>query len=131
MQVIKDQDLRERHIGELQGLVFRELRTLNRKAYDALSSQELDDELPVCTAYRSYSFFRTAILVVVTHGVVIETLCKRALPEGKFDGIANASIGVIELSEEDDWFIKSWNDVGHLRGTPLLKAKVFDIDNSP
>ncbi|KAK9670408.1 hypothetical protein RND81_13G200000 [Saponaria officinalis] len=44
LQVIKDEDLRERHIGELQGLLFRDLPALNPKAYAALTSNEFDDE---------------------------------------------------------------------------------------
>ncbi|KAL9229755.1 hypothetical protein vseg_005189 [Gypsophila vaccaria] len=134
LEVIKDQDLRERHIGELQGLVYHDLPILNPKAYEALRSHGLDHEIPGggesrhelhrrCTSslLRIAENHRGQRVVVVTHGAVIETLYKRALPDGKFEGIANASIGVMELSQEHNWLIKSWNDVGHLRGTPFLK----------
>ncbi|KAH9606190.1 hypothetical protein KSS87_021412 [Heliosperma pusillum] len=127
LEVITDQDLRERHIGELQGLVYHDLPKLNPKAYDALRSHGLDHEIPGggesrrelyrrCTSslQRIGEKHRGQRVIVVTHGAVIETLYKRAVPEGKHEGIANASIGIIQLSEGDIWSIKLWNDVSHL-----------------
>lgn len=47
-QVIKDQDLRERHLGDLQGLVYQEVSKVNPKAHEAFNSRRLDQEIPVC-----------------------------------------------------------------------------------
>jgi len=48
MQVIADQDLRERHLGDLQGLVYHDLAKLNPKASEAFRSPRSDQEIPVC-----------------------------------------------------------------------------------
>ncbi|KAK9670413.1 hypothetical protein RND81_13G200400 [Saponaria officinalis] len=143
LEVNKDQGLRERHTGELQGLLFRDMPTLNPKGYEAIKSHGLDDEVPGggetrrdlrrrCTSslQKIAEKHRGERVVVVTHGGVIEALYKWLSPDGKIEGIGNTSIGVVVLTQEDDWFIKSWNDVSHLRGTQVLKAKVFDDDNS-
>ena len=50
-QVIKDPDLRERHLGDLQGLVHHEAVKLCPQAYRALSSRRTDQEIPVSTHF--------------------------------------------------------------------------------
>ncbi|XP_074295393.1 phosphoglycerate mutase-like protein 4 [Silene latifolia] len=132
LEVITDQDLRERHIGELEGLVYQDLPKLNPKAYDALRCHGLDQEIPGggeshrelyrrCTSslQRIGEKHRGQRVIVVTHGAVIETLYKRVVPEGKYDGVRNASVGIIQLSEGDSWLIKLWNDVSHLSDISL------------
>ena len=46
-QVIKDPTLRERHIGDLQGLALRDAAKLKPKAYKILMSHNRDQEIPV------------------------------------------------------------------------------------
>ncbi|CAL9026805.1 unnamed protein product [Prunus brigantina] len=45
--VVTDVDLRERHLGDLQGLVFRDTAKLNPKAHQAFVSHETCQEIPV------------------------------------------------------------------------------------
>lgn len=47
LKVIEDPDLRERHLGDLQGAVYREAAKLNPAAYKALYSQKTDQVIPV------------------------------------------------------------------------------------
>ncbi|KAL2906206.1 Phosphoglycerate mutase-like protein 4 [Bienertia sinuspersici] len=47
LEVIRDQDLRERHLGALQGHVYQELAKLTPKAYEAFKSHRSDQEIPV------------------------------------------------------------------------------------
>ncbi|KAG6666307.1 hypothetical protein CIPAW_01G022000 [Carya illinoinensis] len=46
-EVIKEPDLWERHLGDLQGLVLREAAKLSPKAYQAFLNQRTDQEIPV------------------------------------------------------------------------------------
>ncbi|KAJ7952937.1 phosphoglycerate mutase-like protein 4 [Quillaja saponaria] len=46
LEVVKDPDLRERHLGDLQGLVLREAAKLNTKAYMAFLSHSTEQEIP-------------------------------------------------------------------------------------
>lgn len=47
LQVITDPELRERHLGDLQGLVLREAAELKPEAYLASLSPRTDQEIPV------------------------------------------------------------------------------------
>lgn len=46
-QVIEDPELRERHLGDLQGLVFREAAKVCPIAYQAFLSGKTDQDIPV------------------------------------------------------------------------------------
>ena len=46
-QVIQDPNLRERHLGDLQGLIYSEAAKIKTKAYEALQSHRRDVEIPV------------------------------------------------------------------------------------
>ncbi|KAK9166860.1 hypothetical protein Scep_002051 [Stephania cephalantha] len=135
LQVIKDSDLRERHLGDLQGLVFREAVKLERKAYKAFLSHRTDQEIPGggesldqlyerCTSalQRIGDRHQGECVVVVTHGGVVRTLYEKAVPNGKSPGkIGNTSVSVLHLSNEEDWLIKTWNDTSHLSETGFLE----------
>lgn len=47
MQVLTDRDLRERHLGDMQGLVYQEASKLRPEAYKAFSSNRTDVDIPV------------------------------------------------------------------------------------
>ncbi|KAK7251075.1 hypothetical protein RIF29_33957 [Crotalaria pallida] len=46
-QIIKDPDLRERHIGDLQGFIYHELAKTHPMAYKVLESGNEDEEIPL------------------------------------------------------------------------------------
>ncbi|ERM97352.1 phosphoglycerate mutase-like protein 4 isoform X2 [Amborella trichopoda] len=144
-EVILDPMFRERHLGDLQGVVWREAAKINPKAYQALVSSKTDQEIPGggesldqlfkrCTSCleRLSNEHKGKRVVVVTHGGVIRALHKRAGPSrvpqpGK---IMNASINIFHLSCDYEWIIKSWGDVSHLRGTGFLTSAFGGDKNS-
>ncbi|KAK3023975.1 hypothetical protein RJ639_042865 [Escallonia herrerae] len=134
LEVIKDPGLRERHLGDLQGLVSSEVAKVNPKAYQAYVSQRRDQEIPGggesldqlyerCTSslQRIGNKHKGERVVVVTHGGVIRAFHKRTSPRGRPGKILNTSVNVFHLSE-DEWTIKAWGDVSHLIQTGFLKS---------
>ncbi|KAE8655139.1 Phosphoglycerate mutase-like protein 4 [Hibiscus syriacus] len=134
-QVITDPDLRERNLGDLQGLVFREAAKLSPKAHKAFLSHRTDQDIPGggesldqlfqrCTSslQRIGKKHKGERVVVVSHGGVIRSLYQRACPNGKSGGkVLNTSVNIFHLSDEE-WAIKSWGDVSHLHQTGYLKS---------
>lgn len=47
VQVLTDPHLRERHLGDMQGLVYQEASKLRPEAYKAFSSNRTDVDIPV------------------------------------------------------------------------------------
>ncbi|KAL7604958.1 hypothetical protein Lser_V15G20220 [Lactuca serriola] len=137
LQVIQDETLRERHLGDLQGLVYSEAPKIKTKAYEALQSRHTNVEIPGggesldqlykrCTSSLQTiaSKHRGERVVVVTHGGVIRALHQRAYTgSGQRAGrILNVSVSVLHLSDPDRWVIKSWGDVSHLNGAGYLDS---------
>ncbi|KAM5576474.1 phosphoglycerate mutase-like protein 4 [Rosa sericea] len=136
LNVVTDPDLRERHLGDLQGLVFREAAKLSSKAYQAFTSHRTCQDIPGggesldqlydrCTSAleRIGGKHKGERVVVVTHGGVIRSLYQRACPNGSSIGkVANTSINTFHLYDEDKWTIKSWGDISHLKETDHLES---------
>lgn len=136
LEVIKDPDLRERHLGDLQGLLFHEIAKINPEAHKAFVSHRKDQEIPgggesinqlyqrsTSALQRIGKKHRGERVVVVTHGGLIRSLYKRASPNGRFVGkVLNTSVGVLHLSDGDEWIIKTWGDVNHLNQTGFLES---------
>ncbi|KAK8685878.1 hypothetical protein V6N13_124910 [Hibiscus sabdariffa] len=135
LEVITDPDLRERNLGDLQGIVFREASKLSPKAHKAFLSCRTDQDIPGggesldrlfqrCTSslQRIGKKHKGERVVVVSHGGVIRSLYQRACPNGKSGGkVLNTSVNIFHLSDEE-WTIKSWGDVSHLQQTGYLKS---------
>lgn len=137
LEVIQDPNLRERHLGDLQGLVYSEAPKIKTKAYESLQSHGRDVEIPGggeslnqlyerCTASLQTiaSKHRGERVVVVTHGGVIRALHQRASPGNRRRAgrILNVSVNVFHLSDPEKWDIKVWGDVGHLNGANYLDS---------
>ncbi|XP_068641445.1 phosphoglycerate mutase-like protein 4 isoform X2 [Aristolochia californica] len=137
-EVKKDARLRERHLGDLQGVVFREASKLKTKAYQAFVSPKTDQEVPGGGESLDQLYDRATSgleeiaakhkgeqIVVVTHGGALRALCKRAgrsAPRGSPQGkVLNTSISIFHLSNSH-WIIKRWGDVGHLDRTGFLES---------
>ncbi|KAI8032881.1 Phosphoglycerate mutase-like protein 4 [Camellia lanceoleosa] len=135
LEIIKEPDLRERHLGDLQGLVHHEAAKVCPKAYRAFSSRRTDQEIPGggesldqlydrCTSAleRIGSKHKGERVVMVTHGGVIRTLYELASPSGQPGRVLNTSVNIFHLSGGDIWTIKSWGDVSHLSQTEYLES---------
>ncbi|KAL9461430.1 hypothetical protein AB3S75_004429 [Citrus x aurantiifolia] len=106
LKVIEDPELRERHLGDLQGLVFREAAKVCPIAYHAFLSRKTDQDIPgggesLDQLYRRCTSALQRIarkhigerIVVVTHGGVIRTLYQRACPNKKPEGFLKSGFG--------------------------------------
>ncbi|CAI0553742.1 unnamed protein product [Linum tenue] len=145
IEVIKEPGLRERHLGDLQGLSLSEAAKASPEAYEAFLSHKTSQEIPVClmsiTMFRgggesldklyersTSSFQRIAAkhrgerVVVVSHGGTIRSLHKRACPSGRPAKILNTSVHIFHISDGDEWTIKSWGDVSHLNLKGFLES---------
>ncbi|KAK7331112.1 hypothetical protein VNO77_25326 [Canavalia gladiata] len=134
-EVVKDIDLRERHMGDLEGVGYGEIKKTNPMAYKTLVSKNDNEELPGGGESVAQLFERckSALLrigrkhkgervVVVTHGASIETLYKWASANGRHEGkIDNASITVFHLYGDDKWTLKMRSGVSHLSQNGFLK----------
>ncbi|KAK7263106.1 hypothetical protein RJT34_30690 [Clitoria ternatea] len=136
LEVVKDSDLRERHLGDLQGHIYHELAKTNPTAYKAFLSKNEDQEIPgggeslVQLFDRSTSaLVRIGLkhkgerVVVVTHGGFIRALYKWACPNGRPAGkVLNTSVNVFHLYDEYKCTLKVWGDVSHLSETGFLQS---------
>ncbi|CAN6680176.1 unnamed protein product [Malus baccata var. baccata] len=136
LTVATDPDLRERHLGDLQGIVYHELAKLKPQAHQAFLSRETCQEIPGggesldqlhrrCTSslQRIGNKHKGERVVVVTHGGVIRTLLKKGYPNGKSIGkVANTSIQIFHLYDDEKWAVKSSGDVSHLNQTDFLQS---------
>ncbi|XVF59474.1 hypothetical protein PTKIN_Ptkin07bG0278700 [Pterospermum kingtungense] len=126
-EVIKDPDLRERHLGDVQGLLFREAAKVCPEAYRAFSSRRTDQVIPGGGESLDQLYHRaTASLqrigqkhtgervVVISHGGVIRAFYRRACSNRFRGSILNTSVNIFHLSGDDVWTIKAWGDVSHL-----------------
>ncbi|KAF7141672.1 hypothetical protein RHSIM_Rhsim06G0046200 [Rhododendron simsii] len=142
-EVIQDANLRERHLGDLQGFVLHEAANHKPNAYQATLSARTDEEIPGGGESLDQLFHRCTSslqsigmkhigkrVVVVTHGGVVRALYKRAAPTERLQTkILNASVNILHLSSKEDWTIKTWGDVNHLNNTAFLKTD-FGGDNT-
>ncbi|KAI9113624.1 hypothetical protein K1719_015551 [Acacia pycnantha] len=132
LEVVKDPDLRERHLGDLQGMSRREASKTNPTAYKAMDrgqeipggGESLDQLSERCTSalQRIGMKHLGERVVVVSHGGAIRSLYQQANNKNKRCGmIPNTSVNVFHLYE-DMWIIKSWGDVSHLSQTGFLQS---------
>ncbi|KAF8116356.1 hypothetical protein N665_0019s0036 [Sinapis alba] len=120
MKVLTDHDLRERHLGDMQSLVYQEASKLRPEAFKAFSSNRTDIDIPGggesldklydrCTSalQRIGDKHQGERVVVVTHGGVIRSLYERARPSArKVEKILNTSAFrlVLHLIEYGGYF---------------------------
>ncbi|XP_010907875.1 phosphoglycerate mutase-like protein 4 [Elaeis guineensis] len=136
-EVILDPTLRERHLGDLQGLTLRDAAKLKPQAYKLFLSPKCDKEIPgggesldqfhercVSSLERIARKHKGERVVVVTHGGVLRELHKRAVPTGSIKGkIHNTSVNVFHISDSGGhWIIKTWGDISHLQETGVLDS---------
>lgn len=143
-EVILDPSLRERHVGVIQGLTLREAQKRNPVAYKNFLSAKRDQDIPgggeslVQLLERCTSFLEKLAkkhkgerIIAVTHGGVLRELYGRASPTTAPDRrIKNTSVNVIHISENgQEWTIKKWGDVSHLKGVGV-KEDAFGGDRT-
>ncbi|KAJ4801695.1 Phosphoglycerate mutase family protein [Rhynchospora pubera] len=136
-EVILDEALRERHLGDLQGLTIVDAQKMKPSAYKAFLAHKRDQEIPGAGESldqlheRCVSSFRKIAsqhkgerVIVVSHGGFIRELYRKAAPNRKLEGkIQNTSVSVVLISASNNrWFIKKWGDTSHLQGIGMLDS---------
>lgn len=135
-EVILDPALRERHLGDLQGLTLRDAAKLKPQAYQLFLSPKSDLEIPgggesldqlhercVSSLERIAKKHKGERVVVVTHGGVLRGLYQRAAPTRSINRkIHNTSVNVFHISDSGDWILKTWGDISHLHETEVLDS---------
>ncbi|KAF3339442.1 phosphoglycerate mutase-like protein 4 [Carex littledalei] len=136
-EVILDQQLRERNLGDLQGLTLVDAQKMKPNVYKDFLSHKIDQEIPgggesldqlhqrcVSSFRKIANQHRGERVIVVSHGGFIRELHRKAAPNRKLEGkIQNTSVNVILISaSKNHWFIKKWGDTSHLQGIGALDS---------
>lgn len=127
--IIKDQRLRERHLGALQGLTGDEAATKQPDAWKAFKSRDSDLALSGGESLGEFSrrivqFVEDVLdkhaggrILVVTHGGVLDAAYRHAagmpLSASRNFPIYNASVNILS-HDGGRWNVESWGDVSHL-----------------
>ena len=127
--IVKDQRLRERHLGVLQGLTGEEAKADQPAAWKAFKSRNPDLALEGGESLGEFS--RRAVdfveyvlnthaggrVLAVTHGGVLDAAYRHTLgmplSMARDFPVYNASVNVIS-HDGGRWTIESWGDVSHL-----------------
>ncbi|CAH8319930.1 unnamed protein product [Eruca vesicaria subsp. sativa] len=135
-------ELKERHVGSLQGLYWKEGAEKEPEAYSAFFSSQNDLEIPgggesfdqLCE--RSMNALKQIAkkhkgerVIVVTHGGVLRAIYMSITQASSAGKLLNASVNVVRFSDEK-WIIDSWSDVSHLSSVGFLQ-RGFDGDAKP
>ncbi|XP_010490915.1 PREDICTED: metal-independent phosphoserine phosphatase-like [Camelina sativa] len=141
-EVTEVPDLKERHVGSLQGLYWTEGAEKEPEAYSAFFSSQNDLEIPgggesfdqLCD--RSMNALEKIAkkhkgkrVIVVTHGGVLRAIYLRITQASSAGKLLNASVNVVHLRDKK-WIIDSWSDVSHLSSVGFLQ-RGFDGDAKP
>ncbi|KAI4325515.1 hypothetical protein MLD38_030903 [Melastoma candidum] len=135
LEVVQDAGLRERNLGDLQGIRLSDAADIKPEAYRAFLSHRTDEEIPgggesIDQLYQRCTDSLQNIaqkhkgerVVVVTHGGVIRSFYRRACPSRRFGKVLNTSVNVFHLGDGEDWIIKSWGDISHLKKSGFLET---------
>jgi 2,3-bisphosphoglycerate-dependent phosphoglycerate mutase len=124
-------DLREVHVGELEGGRFRIAfadgdpviaRLLAEQRWEVIpgaeSSAALGARVRAAAEQVVAAVGPGAAAVVVTHGGVIAELCRQATGSEPFAflHVDNASVTRVVVGAEGHWLLRSYNDITHLAG---------------
>ncbi|XP_072977472.1 phosphoglycerate mutase-like protein 4 isoform X1 [Typha angustifolia] len=132
-EVVLDQALRERNLGDLQGLTLRDAAKIKPKAYKLFLSSKREQEVPgggesldqlsvrcVSSLQRIAAQHKGERVIVVTHGGFLRELYRRAAPNESLNGkIHNTSVNVFLISD-GRWIIKKWGEICHLQEIGVL-----------
>ncbi|QPC80767.1 histidine phosphatase family protein [Phototrophicus methaneseepsis] len=141
--VMFDKRLRERHMGEWQGLTLQDIKSWYPDQYTNLrenpftyqieggeSRQQVMSRVRACfTDIMARSSSET--IGIVSHTTAIMTILYDLVPDSNpFDmEFSNISVTTVVCDENDNWQLSQLNDVSHLDGMPTLTlGGVTDYD---
>ncbi|KAF8664649.1 hypothetical protein HU200_054358 [Digitaria exilis] len=135
--LVFDQALRERHMGDLHGLKFDDAYRIKPEAYKAFSSGDRSEEIPgggesldqlsercVSCLNAIAEKHKGKRVIVVSHGATIEEICRHADPTSSARRrIPNTSISMIHISGDNHhWILEKLGDVAHLKEDGFLQS---------
>ncbi|ONM03696.1 Metal-independent phosphoserine phosphatase [Zea mays] len=136
IQVVFDPALRERHIGDLQGMTLQDAATERPEAYKAFMSHKRNQQVPgggesldqlsercVSFLYDIVGKHKGERVILVSHGGTIRELYRHVSPTKPLHGkIHNTSVSVILVSDATGrCIVKMCGDVSHLQETGVLE----------
>ena len=129
MSYTKEENLKERNLGILQGLTIGEFAQSHPQEYKRFASRDPEFIIPEGESSRQrYERGNSCIgaiaarhadqnILVVTHGGIIDGVIRKimkiALHIPRMYSLYNCGINVISIST-DDWRLLSWGDIHHL-----------------
>lgn len=134
--VVFDPALRERHIGDLQGMTLQDAATERPEAYKAFMSHKRNQQVPgggesldqlsercVSFLYDIVGKHKGERVILVSHGGTIRELYRHSSPTKPLHGkIHNTSVSVILVSDATGrCIVKMCGDVSHLQETGVLE----------
>ncbi|RCV31507.1 hypothetical protein SETIT_6G183400v2 [Setaria italica] len=143
--VVFDPALRERHIGDLQGMKFQDAATERPEAYKAFMSHKRNQQIPgggesldqlsercVSCLHNIVEKHKGERVIVVSHGGTIRELYRYASPTRPLHGkIHNTSVSVILVSGiTGRCIVKMCGDISHLQETGVLENAFGGDKNS-
>ncbi|XBI45262.1 hypothetical protein VPH35_109754 [Triticum aestivum] len=141
--VVFDPALRERHIGDVQGLTLQDAVKEKPEAYKAFMSHKRNQQIPgggesldqlsercVSCLYKIVEKHRGERVILVSHGGTIRELYRHASPVPLRGKIYNTSVTVVLVSGDTGrCIVKMCGDVSHLEATGVLE-NAFGGDKS-
>ncbi|CAL4999339.1 unnamed protein product [Urochloa decumbens] len=143
--VVFDPALRERHIGDMQGMKFQDAATERPEAYKAFMSHKRNQQIPgggesldqlsercVSCLLNIVEKHKGERVIVVSHGGTIRELYRHASPMRPVQGkIHNTSVSVILVSSiTGRCIVKTVGDISHLQATGVLENAFGGDKNS-
>lgn len=135
LEPIVEPDLREVHLGEWEGGLYREYAANGHPAFRQMQVEERWDAIPGAETNEALTARTVAVLerihrthpdemvAVVVHGGVIGALLAHAAKSRPFAfaGADNGSIHHLVLTEQR-WIVRRYNDTGHLDSMSAVPA---------
>jgi 2,3-bisphosphoglycerate-dependent phosphoglycerate mutase len=135
LEPVVEPDLREVHLGEFEGGVYRQKAAEGHPAFRTMQLEERWDAIPGAETNESLTTRTVSVLerihekhpdemvAVVVHGGVIGALLAHAAKSRPFafGGADNGSIHHLVLTEQR-WILRRYNDTGHLDSMSAVPA---------
>jgi len=136
VKLIYDKRLRERHMGEWQGLTTAEIRDWNRAEYQRLLVDPHGFQIPggesrqqvterVCACFEDIIARGGETIGIISHTTAVRALLAELVPDSKAYDMTFRNMSVTTIAQLDDgqWQISQLDDVSHLEG---MEADVAD-----
>jgi len=140
-KIIYDPRLRERSMGEWQGLTSNEIQQWYRADYQKYLADRLGYVIPggesqEQVAKRVHACFDEIIagesetIGIISHTTAMRSLLGELIPDSDANNLSFRNMSVTTIAQQDDgsWKITQLDDVSHLEGMPSIFFDTLEID---